>query len=253
MQIEVVTLFPEMIRQATGFGVLGRAVANGLVRIGTENPRDHATDVHRTVDDRPYGGGPGMVMKPGPMSQAIDAASSRLPQGAPRWYLSAQGERFDQALAGELAKLPGVVLVAGRYEGLDERVIETRIDREVSIGDFVVSGGELPALVVIDAAVRLIPGALGDERSNVEESFVNGLLDWPHYTRPVDFEGHAVPAVLQNGHHAEIGRWRMKQALRRTLRRRPELIDKGALTAEAGALLEEILEEDRHGEHHSAD
>jgi tRNA (guanine37-N1)-methyltransferase len=170
--------------------------------------------------------------------------------GAPRVYLSAQGVPFTQALAREFATLPGLVLVAGRYEGLDERVIESRIDREVSIGDYVLSGGEFPALCLIDAVARLLPGVLGDERSSVEESFDAGLLDWPHYTRPVEFEGRKVPEVLQGGHHADIQRWRLKQAVARTWLRRPDLIAKGGLPADAARLLEEFLAEregDRHG------
>jgi tRNA (guanine37-N1)-methyltransferase len=243
MQIEVVTLFPELIRAALAHGVLGRALERGLVRVGCEDPRAHTRDPHRTVDDRPYGGGPGMVLKPGPMAAAIDAAHARVPQGAPRVYLSAQGVPFTQALAKEFSTLPGLVLVAGRYEGLDERVIESRIDREVSIGDYVLSGGEFPALVLIDAVARLIPGVLGDERSNVEESFDAGLLDWPHYTRPVEFEGRIVPEVLQGGHHADIQRWRLKQAAGRTWMRRPDLIAKGGLPADAARLLDEFLAE----------
>jgi tRNA (guanine37-N1)-methyltransferase len=248
MHIEVVTLFPGLIRDAVKYGVLGRAQERGLVRVDCEDPRGHTKDVHRTVDDRPYGGGPGMVLKPEPMAAAIDAASARA-RGGPRIYLSAQGEPFTQALAQEFAKLPGLVLVAGRYEGLDERVIESRIDREVSIGDFVLSGGEFAALSLIDAVVRLLPGVLGDERSNVEESFDHGLLDWPHYTRPVEFEGRTVPEVLQGGHHADIQRWRLKQAVARTWMRRPDLIAKGGLPADAARLLEEFLAE-REGEEH---
>jgi tRNA (guanine37-N1)-methyltransferase len=248
MQFEVVTLFPELIREAVKHGVLGRAIERGIVRVGCEDPRGHTQDVHRTVDDRPYGGGPGMVLKPEPMSAAIDAAAARVP-GAPRVYLSAQGVPFTQALAKEFSTLPGMVLVAGRYEGLDERVIESRVDREVSIGDYVVSGGEFPALVVLDAVARLLPGVLGDERSAVQESFDSGLLDWPHYTRPVEFEGRKVPDVLQGGHHADIQRWRLKQAVARTWLRRPDLISKGGLPADAARLLDEFLAE-REGEEH---
>jgi tRNA (guanine37-N1)-methyltransferase len=243
MHIEVVTLFPELIRAALPFGVLGRAVERGLVSVGCEDPRTHTSDVHRTVDDRPYGGGPGMVLKPEPMSKAIDAAAARLPAGTPRVYLSAQGAPFTQALAKEFSTLPGLLLVAGRYEGLDERVIESRIDREVSVGDYVLSGGEFPALAIIDAVARLIPGVLGDERSAVEESFDAELLDWPHYTRPVEFEGRKVPEVLQGGHHADIQRWRLKQAVARTWRRRPDLMAKGRLRADASKLLDEFLAE----------
>ena len=243
MHIEVVTLFPELVRDAVKFGVLGRAIERGIVKLGCEDPRAHTRDMHRTVDDRPYGGGPGMVLKPEPMTAAIDAATGRLPAGTPRIYLSAQGVPFTQALAKEFSTLPGLLLVAGRYEGLDERVIESRIDREVSIGDYVLSGGEFPALVVLDAVARLLPGVLGDLRSSVEESFDSGLLDWPHYTRPVEFEGRKVPDVLQGGHHADIQRWRLKQAVARTWMRRPDLIARGGLAADAAKLLEEFLAE----------
>jgi len=254
VHIEVVTLFPEMIRAALAPGVVGRALERGLAQVGTEDPRSQVHDVHRTVDDRPYGGGPGMVLKPDVMAAAIDAASARAPAGCPRILLSAQGERFEQRHARELAASEGFVLVAGRYEGLDERVIETRIDRELSIGDYVLSGGELAALVVIDAVLRLLPGVLGDERSSVEESFSEGLLDWPHYTRPVIWEGREVPAVLQGGHHAEIRRWRLRQAVIRSWQRRPDLMrdglkEKGGLSPEARRLLQEYLAE-REGKDH---
>src|ERR1700747_45939 len=222
-----------MIAGALGFGIVGRAVKRGLWSVGTEDPRAHTSDVHRRVDDRPYGGGPGMVLKPEPLLAAIRAAHTRLPEGAPRIYLSAQGEPLGQAQARELAALPGLLLVAGRYEGLDERVVELGTDREVSIGDYVLSGGELPALVLIDAVARLLPGALGDERSNVEESFVAGMLDWPHYTRPEVFEGRTVPPVLLSGNHADIRRWRLERALARTRERRPDLVARGEPAHEA--------------------
>jgi tRNA (guanine37-N1)-methyltransferase len=241
VKIEVVTLFPQMIRDALRFGVVGRALERGLLSVGTEDPRAHTQDVHRTVDDRPYGGGPGMVLKPEPMLAAIGAAVARVPPGSPRIYLSAQGERFGQRHAQQLAQLPGCVLVAGRYEGLDERVLALGIDRELSVGDYVLSGGELPALVVIDAVARLLPGALGDERSSVEESFTTGLLDWPHYTRPEVFGGMAVPPVLLSGNHADIDRWRLAQAVTRTWSRRPDLIAAQPLGAEASRLLNEFL------------
>ena len=252
MQIEVVTLFPQMITEALRFGVVGRALLSGRLAVGTEDPRDHTHDVHRTVDDRPYGGGPGMVLKPEPMLAAIRAAHARLPAGSPRVCLSAQGERFTQAHARELAERPGLLLVAGRYEGMDERVIELGIDRELSVGDYVLSGGELPALTVIDALARLLPGVLGDERSSALDSFSQGLLDWPHYTRPDVFEGLAVPKVLLSGNHADIDRWRLAQAVARTWRRRPDLILGRALSPEAQRLLDEFLaaeavEEDDRG------
>ncbi len=248
MHFEVVTLFPQLVQVALRAGVIGRAIERGLVQVGCEDPRAHAQDVHRTVDDRPYGGGPGMVLKPEPICAAIDAAAARAPAGAPRVYLSAQGEPLTQARVAEFARLPGLVLVAGRYEGLDERVIESRIDREVSIGDYVLSGGELPALVLIDAVVRLLPGVLGDERSSVEESFAAGLLDWPHYTRPVEFEGRRVPEVLQGGAHAAVRRWRLREAVSRTWRRRPDLIARAKLDREASELLNEVLAERERGE-----
>jgi len=241
MKIEVVTLFPRMVAGALEFGVVSRAIARGLLSIGTEDPRAHTRDVHRTVDDRPYGGGPGMVMKPEPLAAAIRAAHARLPEGSPRVYLSAQGERFSQEAARELAALPGVLLVAGRYEGVDERVIEVGIDRELSVGDYVLSGGELPALIVIDALARLLPGALGDERSCEEDSFMQGLLDWPHYTRPEVFEGLPVPPVLLSGDHADIRRWRLAQALTRTMERRPEMLKNAKLAPEMRRALDEFL------------
>src|SRR5215470_17329920 len=251
MHVEVVTLFPDMVDGALRFGVVGRAIERGLLTVGNEDPRGHTHDVHRTVDDRPYGGGPGMVLKPEPLTAALRAAHARLPEGSPRIYLSAQGERFTQETARELATLPGFVLLAGRYEGVDERAIEVGIDRELSVGDYVLSGGELPALTVIDAVARLLPGALGDERSSSEDSFSQGLLDWPHYTRPEVFEGLPVPPVLLSGDHAGIGRWRLKRAVERTWRRRPDLIAGARLTGEALRALNELLaaptaaEEDR--------
>jgi tRNA (guanine37-N1)-methyltransferase len=241
MKIEVVTLFPRMIHGALEFGIVGRAIARALLSVGTEDPRAHATDVHRTVDDRPYGGGPGMVMKAAPLLAAIRAAQARLPARSPRVYLTAQGERFGQAQAQELSRQPGLLLVAGRYEGVDERVIELGIDRELSVGDYVLSGGELPALTVIDALARLLPGALGDERSSVEDSFAQGLLEWPQYTRPEVFEGRAVPPVLLLGDHADIRRWRLAQAVQRTARRRPELLAGAPLAPEVQRALNEFL------------
>jgi len=241
LHFEVVTLFPEMIRGALEAGVTGRAVSRGLVSVGVVNPRDYATDAHRTVDDRPYGGGPGMVMKVEPLRSAIRAA--RAPAGSTTVYLSPQGRLFDQQRAMELSCRAGLILVAGRYEGVDERLIELEIDEELSIGDYVLSGGELPALTVIDALTRLLPGALGDEQSAVQESFFGGLLDWPHFTRPEDFEGRVVPPVLVSGNHADIRRWRLKQALGRTWRRRPELLVQLELTAEQRTLLDEFIAE----------
>jgi len=244
MKIEVVTLFPEMIQDALRHGVTGRALRRGLLAVGTEDPRAHTSDPHRTVDDRPYGGGPGMVLKPGPLVAAITAAAARVPSGSRRIYLSAQGRRFEQAQAVQLAGEPGLVLVAGRYEGIDERVIATSIDAELSVGDYVLSGGELPALVVIDALARLMEGALNDARSSAEESFADGLLDWPHYTRPEEFAGLRVPEVLAGGDHERIRRWRLQQALGRTWEKRPDLLlTRRASTAEEIELLNRYLQE----------
>ncbi|MDH4259109.1 MAG: tRNA (guanosine(37)-N1)-methyltransferase TrmD [Gammaproteobacteria bacterium] len=243
MHIEVVTLFPEMIRAGLAVGVVGRALAGGVIRVGTEDPRLLATDPHRTVDDRPYGGGPGMVMKVEPLAVAIRACAGRLPQGSPVIGLSAQGRPFTQQAARRLAGLPGMMLVAGRYEGIDQRIVDQLIDEELSIGDYVLSGGELPALVVIDAVARLLPGVLGAAESAAQDSFGDGLLDWPQYTRPETWEGHRVPAVLQGGNHAEIRRWRLKQSLGRTWRMRPELFALRALTGEERELLYEFCAE----------
>jgi len=247
VKIVVVTLFADLIRQALQHGVLGRAMARGLVEVECVDPRDFATDPHKTVDDRPYGGGPGMVGTPEPWACAIDRASGLVP-AAPRVHMSAQGERFEQGLAQQFAALPGLVLVASRYEGLDQRVIDARIDREVSLGDYVLSGGEFATLAIIDAVVRLLPGALGDERSSQEESHAAARLDWPHYTRPVEWEGRKVPEVLQSGNHAAIRRWRVKQSVGRTWLRRPDLFHDDeksgrVLSAEESALLKEYLAE----------
>ena len=245
MHFDVVTLFPEMVATIADFGVVGRARRNGLVSLALDNPRDHTSDVHRTVDDRPYGGGPGMVMKYEPLAGSIAAARQRAPSGSPVVYLSPQGAVFDQATARRYAALPGLILVAGRYEGVDERFIEARVDEELSLGDFVLSGGEVAAMAVIDAVVRLLPDVLGDDESAAQDSFMDGLLDCPHYTRPEDVDGRGVPEVLLSGDHAQIARWRMKQALGRTYERRPDLVDKLELSSEQQALLDEYLEEQR--------
>jgi len=249
MTFDIVTIFPAMIEQPLAAGILGRAIDAGVIDVKVRDLRDFTTDRHRVVDDEPYGGGPGMVLKPEPVLAAIRAAQARLPAGSPRVYLSAQGELFDQRRAQELAALPGLLLLAGRYEGLDERIVTLGVDRELSVGDYVLSGGELPALVVIDAVTRLKPGALGDERSSVEESFaVNGLLDWPHYTRPEVFEGLSVPAVLKSGNHADVHRWREQQSAVRTFLRRPDLIVKHGLAAGPSRLLNEFLAARKGGE-----
>jgi tRNA (guanine37-N1)-methyltransferase len=247
VRIEVVTLFPALIEDALRHGVLGRAVERGLLSVGTEDPRAHTRDAHRTVDDRPYGGGPGMVLKPEPLCAAIAAARQRLPAGSARIALSPQGQLLTQARVARLADLPGLVLIAGRYEGIDERVLELEVDQELSIGDYVVSGGELPALVLIDALARLQPGALGDACSSVEESFAQGLLDWPHYTRPEVYRGRRVPAVLSSGDHAAIRRWRARQSVGRTWLRRPEVLGRAPLDGEGRELLTEFLQQQRDG------
>ena len=254
MKFTVVTILPELIEPALsqlGAGVVGRARQAGVIQVATVNPRDFTSDRHRTVDDTPYGGGPGMVMKAEPLLAAIAAAATPVPAdpgAAPlapphRILVTPAGAPLTQARVRELAALPHIVLVCGRYEGIDERVIETHVDEEISIGDYVLSGGELPALVLIDTIARLLPGALGDERSAEQESFSQGLLDWPHYTRPEEFAGRRVPPVLLSGDHAAIDRWRLKQALGRTWERRPELRAGIESDAQRAALLREYLSE----------
>lgn len=226
MRIDVVTLFPEMIAALNGWGMVGRAQHKGLLEVATWNPRDYAHDAHRSVDDRPYGGGPGMVMMVQPLRDAIHAARAAAGGAARVIYLSPQGRRFDHAYARELAGQEGpLVLVAGRYEGIDERLLETEVDEELSIGDYVLSGGELAAAVVIDAVVRLVPGVLGDGESAEQDSFVSGLLDHPQYTRPREIDGLAVPDVLLSGDHQAIAQWRREAALDRTRAKRPDLLD----------------------------
>ncbi|MEJ2343824.1 MAG: tRNA (guanosine(37)-N1)-methyltransferase TrmD [Gammaproteobacteria bacterium] len=248
MRIDVVTLFPEMVETLAGFGVVGRARDSGVIQVQAWNPRDFAHDRHRTVDDRPYGGGPGMVMKVQPARDAIAAARCRARPGTPVIYLSPQGRRLDQQGVQYLAGLPGLILVAGRYEGVDERLVQAEVDQEWSIGDYVLSGGELAALVIVDAVTRQLPGALGDEDSAQQDSFMDGLLDYPHYTRPEVFEGRRVPGVLLSGDHEAIARWRHKQALGRTLLRRPELLQGLRLTEEQERLLREFIAERDTGE-----
>lgn len=240
MRIGVVTLFPEMFRALTEYGVTGRAVRNGLIEVSCVNPRDFAHDRHRTVDDRCYGGGPGMLMMVQPLRDAIHAAKAA-GEGGKVIYLSPQGRRLDQKLVQQLAREPRLILVAGRYEGIDERVIQTEIDLEVSVGDYVLSGGELPAMTLIDAVSRLVPGVLGKQESAEQDSFTDGLLDCPHYTRPEILDGLTVPEVLLSGNHAAIRRWRMVQALGRTWERRPDLIEGLALTGEQEELLAEFV------------
>jgi len=244
LQLDVITLFPEMFEAVRRQGVTGRAAERGVYELKLWNPRDFTEDNYRTVDDRPYGGGPGMVMLAEPLERAILAAKARQAQSGPGdtrvIYLSPQGRLLDHGMVGRLAKLPGLVLLAGRYEGVDERLIRCQVDDEVSIGDYVLSGGELPAMVLIDAVVRQLPGALGDPESASQDSFVDGLLDCPHYTRPEVYREEGVPAVLLSGHHAQIARWRLKQALGRTWLRRPELLERRGLGEQERLLLEEF-------------
>jgi len=243
MHIALVSLFPEMFTAVTDHGVTGRAVKQGQVTISHSNPRDFTVDKHRTVDDRPYGGGPGMLMKIDPLQQAIAAAREAAGAEVSVIYLSPQGRRFTHDKAVELSQRQALVLVAGRYEGVDERLIEAEVDDELSIGDYVLSGGELAAMVVMDAVTRQLPGVLGHELSAQEDSYVNGLLDCPHYTRPEDFRGEAVPEVLLSGDHEKIRRWRLKQALGRTQERRPDLLEGRVMTPEEEELLAEYLRE----------
>ena len=248
MRIDVISIFPPMFQAVAEFGITGRAVRSGLLTLKVWDPRDYAVDKHRSVDDRPYGGGPGMVMRPEPLARAIVAARADAPVPARVSYLSPQGQRLDHAAVMELAARRRLILLAGRYEGMDERVLTGDVDEEWSIGDYVLSGGELPAMVLIDAVVRQLPGALGDEESAAQDSFARGLLDCPHYTRPEMYAGQAVPEVLLSGDHERIRRWRLKQALGRTWLRRPDLLDRIELTEEERRLLSEFRDEFGAGE-----
>ena len=243
MWIGVISLFPDMFRAITDFGVTGRAVKRGLLEINLWNPRDFAHDKHRTVDDRPYGGGPGMLMMVQPLRDAIQTAKQAAGDDVKVIYLSPQGKTLTQSGVAELAQHSKLILVAGRYEGIDERVIQSEIDEEWSIGDYVLSGGELPAMTLVDAVSRLVPGVLGDMASAEQDSFTDGLLDCPHYTRPENLDGVMVPDVLLSGNHEHIRRWRLKQSLGRTWQRRPELLNNLALTDEQAKLLAEYVQE----------
>lgn len=242
MWLGVITLFPEMFRAVTDFGVTGRAVKNGLLELHTWNPRDFTHDRHNTVDDRPYGGGPGMLMMVQPLRDAIHAAKAAAGEGAKVIYLSPQGRKLDQQGVTELAQSSRLILVCGRYEGIDERIIQTEVDEEWSIGDYVLSGGELPAMTLIDSVSRLVPSVLGKQASAEQDSFSDGLLDCPHYTRPESLDGLDVPAVLLSGNHEQIRLWRLQQSLGRTLLRRPELLQNLALTDEQTTLLAQFVE-----------
>jgi tRNA (guanine37-N1)-methyltransferase len=254
VHFHVITLFPDMVGQMTSQGVLGRAIKQGIIDLTCWNPRDFTHDRHRTVDDRPYGGGPGMLMKVQPLADAICAAKRQAGDKAKVIYLSPQGQKLDQRKVRQLALTDSAqqdacyLLIAGRYEGIDERLIEQYIDEEISIGDYVLSGGELAAIVLVDAIARLIPGVLGDEDSAQQDSFMQGLLDCPHYTRPEEIDGRCVPQVLLGGDHQAIARWRLKQSLGRTWLRRPDLLENAQLDEEQQDLLAEFQQE-----YHQAD
>lgn len=241
MRFDVVTLFPEMVTVAASYGVTGRAIERKLVDLSVWNPRDYTEDRHKTVDDRPYGGGPGMVMKYQPLHDAVQAAQQHEVAKRKIVYLSPQGRPLSQPLLTEASGLDQLILIAGRYEGVDERFVQLDCDEEWSLGDYVISGGELAALIVIDAITRLLPGVLGDEQSAQQDSHMQGLLDCPHFTRPEQLSDLAVPGVLLGGNHAEIDRWRMKQALGRTWQRRPDLLENKQLSVEQERLLKEFI------------
>jgi tRNA (guanine37-N1)-methyltransferase len=241
MRIEIITTFPQMVESVVSESILGRARKKGIVEIDAIDLRDFTEDRHRTTDDEPYGGGPGMVMKCEPVFKAVEALKSRSVVGKSRVILmTPQGRRFDQKIAEELALESHLILICGHYEGVDERIREHLVDDEISIGDYVLTGGEIPALVVTDSVVRLVPGALGDESSPETESFSSGLLEYPQYTRPAEYRGYKAPEALLSGNHAEIAKWRRKTALERTLKKRPDLLEKAPLTEEDKRILREL-------------
>lgn len=243
-EVAVVTLFPDLVAAVGGSGMTGRAIERNRLKVSTYNPRDYTTDVHRTVDDRPYGGGPGMVMMVEPLEAAINSATENFAakENAEVIYMSPQGQPLNHSLVCELAQLPAMVLVAGRYEGVDERLLTSRVDREISIGDYVLSGGELAAMVVIDAVARQLPGVLGHSDSAKEDTFAGaGLLEFPQYTRPENYRGSKVPEVLTSGNHEDIRVWRRKKSLERTWLRRPELLEHALLSNEDRQMLEQII------------
>ena len=242
MRIDVITLFPELVEQVISCGVVGRAADQNLLMLQCWNPRDYTTDRHRTVDDRPYGGGPGMLMKVQPLEETIKAVREKNSQ-AQLVYLSPQGKPVDQGMLARQVDAQSVIFLCGRYEGIDERLIQQEVDQEWSIGDYVISGGELAAMVCIDAMTRLIPGALGHEQSAQQDSFSEGLLDYPHYTRPEEYKGMKVPEVLMNGNHRHIEDWRERQSLGRTWQRRPDLLDQKVLDDRQQALLNDFKDE----------
>jgi tRNA (guanine37-N1)-methyltransferase len=240
MIADVITIFPDLMEAALAAGVVGRARERGIVDIRVRDLRDYTDDRHRTVDDVPYGGGPGMVMKPEPIVRAVDAIAAERGAASAVVFVTPQGRPLTHALAEELSRMERLVVLCGRYEGVDERVIDLVVTHEISIGDYVLTGGELPALVVLDAVTRLVPGVVGDAESVAADSFARGMLDHPHYTRPAVFRGRAVPDVLVSGNHAAIERWRRIERVRRTLERRPDLLDAAALTDEERHELDEL-------------
>lgn len=246
MRIDVITLFPEIFSLLRDYGITRRACERGLLELATWNPRDFTCDRHRTVDDRPYGGGPGMVMKVQPLRDTLRRVRRKVTTPGRTIFLSPQGQPLNQDRIQRLAQASHLILIAGRYEGVDERFIKLEVDEELSIGDYVISGGELAVAVLIDAMTRLLPGALGNEESRQQDSFVNGLLDYPHYTRPDETNGLRVPSILLSGDHAAISRWRLREALGRTWQRRPDLLERLQLNAEQERLLDEFIRENAH-------
>jgi tRNA (guanine37-N1)-methyltransferase len=245
VKIDIVTIFPKMVETPLAEGIVGRAIASGRLDVRVHDLRDHTTDRHRVVDDAPYGGGPGMVLKPEPLFRAVEhIVASRGEPGAVL-VTSPDGDRFTHAIAERLSRLDHIVVLCGRYEGIDERVQANLATEALSIGDYVLSGGELPALVIVDAVARLVPGVVGDDASVARDTFARGLLDYPQYTRPAEFRGWSVPGVLMSGHHDEIERWRRREALRRTLARRPDLLERTTLDDADARLLQELLDERR--------
>jgi len=247
MKVDIVTIFPEMVGAALATGIIGRAIAGGRLDVAVHDLRDATTDRHRVVDDVPFGGGPGMVLKPEPLFASVEAIRAARGEPAAVILTSPDGRRFTHAEAERLSRLPHVVVLCGRYEGVDERVRQHLATEELSIGDYVLTGGELPALVIVDAVARLLPGVVGDEQSVARDSFARGSLDFPQYTRPAEFRGLGVPPVLLSGHHREIERWRRREALRRTIERRPDLLKDGVRDRDDAALLQELLEQREKG------
>jgi tRNA (guanine37-N1)-methyltransferase len=244
MRIDILTVFPEMVRGAIGHSILKRAQESGLVEVTVHDVRDFTHDRHRSTDDSPFGGGAGMVMKPEPLFEAVEYVRGLMPEASAHVLLmTPQGRRFEQPMARRFSEIPWIVMICGHYEGVDERIREHLVDEEVSIGDYVLTGGELPALVILDAVARLVPGVLGGEESAAQDSFSEGLLEYPHYTRPADFRGWQAPEVLTSGHHAEIAKWRRRESLKRTFLRRPDLLESAPLTKEDKIELENIRRE----------